>query len=300
MKWALIGIVALVVLGGAGYAVYTLTDAPEQAQEWWDEKKLDNFEVLANRELDDFEKKVADHEATLLKMKKDRIMWAGHEDYGSNDKEQETGFMTLLGYEMQTAYRTAQGEAIAAAYKKASQGDGTVINAETGEADLPEDMLITVELPSKDGTVGTKEMKPADVFAYLGQIEEELITLEADKKRGAGVVKEYDESIAAWNDIISQEKDQLKELRKQVKMIASEIKIQKAKEDLAELNKAINGESSDSELGKLIHGYEKRKSSFERDSLVAADEKAKSGGVSLSDLDAPSKTTAPKKSRFLK
>ena len=51
MKWAIIGIVALVVLGGVGYAVYTLTNAPEQAQEWWDEKKLDNFETLEVVEL---------------------------------------------------------------------------------------------------------------------------------------------------------------------------------------------------------------------------------------------------------
>ena len=109
MKWALIGIVALAVIGGGGYAIYKLTDAPEQAQEWWDEKKLDNFETLANRELDDFEKKIAEHKQIQKKMKVDRVLWAGHAELGdANFKEQkDTGFWTLYGYEHEIEHRPA-------------------------------------------------------------------------------------------------------------------------------------------------------------------------------------------------
>lgn len=302
MKWAVIGLVALVVLGGAGFAVYKLTDAPEQAQEWWDEKKLDNFEVLANRELDDFEKKIGDHKETLKKLKVDRLMWAGHEELGeANTKEQKTGFWTLLGYQKQLNYRTKQGEALAGAYKKAIEAKGTM-DTNTGEKTLAADTLISVDLPSKDGLATTRELKAEDVLKLLGDIEVELVEIEANAKRVEGVVAEYDKSVSDWEAQIKLEEEQLKELRKEVKMVAAEIKIQKAKEDLAELNKAINGEGGDSELGKMIRKYEERKTKFKAEELVATDEgkKAKTS-VSLDDLDKPAKGgSAPAKSRFLK
>lgn len=302
MKWAVIGLLAVVVLGGIGFAVYKLTDAPEQAQEWWDEKKLDNFEVLANRELDDFEKKIGDHKSTLQKLKVDRMMWAGHEELGdANYKEQKTGFWTLLGYQKQLTYRTKQGEALASAYKKAIEANGTM-DTNTGEKTLAADAVLSVELPSKDGLTSTRELKAEEVLKLLGDIEVELVDIEANAKRVEGVVAEYDKSVADWDAQIKLEEDQLKELRKEVKMVAAEIKIQKAKEDLAELNKAISGEGGDSELGKMIRKYEERKTKFKAEELVAADEgkKAKTS-VSLDDLDKPAKGgSAPAKSRFLK
>ena len=301
MKWALIGIVALAVIGGGGYAIYKLTDAPEQAQEWWDEKKLDNFETLANRELDDFEKKIAEHKQTQKKMKVDRVLWAGHAELGdANYKEQkDTGFWTLYGYEHEIEHRTKQGEALAASYKEAAGAANAVIDADTGE--LAADAMITCSIPQKDGTTISREMKAEDVIAQLGNIENALVEAEANKDRVAQMVDQYDQSIEAWNVQIAKEEEEIKELRKQVKSISAEIKLQKAKEDLAELNKTINGNSDDSELGKLIRGFEQRKTKFKAEELVAADEGKKGGGsVSLSDLDKPTKTDGAKKSRFLK
>lgn len=301
MKWAVIGVIALVVLGAGGYAVYKLTDAPERAQEWWDEKKLDNFETLANRELDEFEKKIAGHKDTLKKLKVEKITWEGHEELGdANYKEQKTGFWTLLGYQKQHAYRTKQGNALGAAYTKALDAKGTM-DSTTGEKSLPADTVIAVELPSKDGLTSARELKAEDILKLLGDIEVELVELEANAKRVEGVVAEYAKSIQAWEDQIKLEEEELKNLRKEVKLVAAEIKIQKAKEDLAELNKAINGQGGNSELGKMIRKYEERKTKFKAEELVAADEgkKAKTG-VSLDDLDKPAKgTTAPAKSRFL-
>lgn len=299
MKWAIIGIVALVVLGGVGYAVYELTDAPEQAEAWWDEKRLDNFETIANRELDDFEEKIAEHEKTLTKLKADRLMWAGHPDYEMNEKEQDTGFLTKLGYESLIEHRSAQGRALAAAYKDFVNSDDVTVDADTGEPDKT--VPITVAVPQKNGTEVSREMSAEEIEAYLGQLEEELIELEVNHERVSGMVGEYDQAIVEWENQIGQEKEDLVELRKEVKMIAAEIKLQKAKEDLAELNKAINGEESDSELGGLIHKYEENKSKFQREQLVAADEKAKeSKSISLDDLDEPSGTSGgTTKSRFL-
>lgn len=302
MKWAVIGLVAVIVLGAAGYAVYTLTSAPEQAQEWWDEKKLDNFEVLANRELDDFEKKIGDHKSTLQKLKVDRIIWAGHEEMGwDNAKEQKTGFWTLRGYQMQQAFRTKQGEALAGAYKKGLETKGTM-DSTTGEKSLPAETVISVELPSKDGLTSVREMTAEEVMKLLGDIEVDLVEMETNAKRLESVVAEYDKSIADWDAQIKLEEEQLKELRKEVKLVAAEIKIQKAKEDLAELNKAISGEGGDSELGKMIRKYEERKTKFKAEELVAADEGKKAGkSISLDDLDKPAKGgSAPAKSRFLK
>lgn len=301
MKWAIIAIIAFILLGGIGYAVYTLTDAPEQAQEWWDEKKLDNFETLANRELDDFEKKIEEHKATQKKLKVDRMLWAGHEELGdSNFKEQkDTGFWTLYGYEKEIELRTAQGEALAAAYKKAAEGPGAVIDADTGE--LAADAKILCSIPQRDGSTNQQELTAETVLKQLSNIENALIEAEANRDRVKQMVEQYDLSVKAWDDQIAKEEEEIKELRKQVKSIAAEIKLQKAKEDLAELNKAIAGEDSNSELGKLIHGFEQRKTKFKAEELVAADEGKKGGGsVSLSDLDKPASKDAPKKSRFLK
>lgn len=301
MKWAVIGIIAAVVLGAAGYGIYTLTDAPEQAQEWWDEKKLDNFETLANRELDDFEKKIEQHKATQKKLKIDRMLWAGHEEIGENNfKEQkDTGFWTLYGYEKEIELRTAQGEALAAAYKKAAEGPNAVIDADTG--DLAGDAAILCEVPQRDGSIDQQELTADTVLKQLSNIENALIEAEANRDRVKQMVEQYELSIKAWDDQIAKEEEEIVELRKQVKSISAEIKLQKAKEDLAELNKAIAGEDSNSELGKLIHGFEQRKTKFKAEELVAADEGKKGGGaVSLSDLDKPAKKDAPKKSRFLK
>lgn len=301
MKWAIIGIVALVVLGAVGYGVYTLTSVPEDAQEWWDEKKLDNFEVLANRELDDFEKKIAEHKASQKKLKIDRILWAGHEELGdANFKEQkETGFWTMYGYEKELEHRTKQGEALAGAYKKAASAAGAVIDVDTGE--LAKDAKITCSVPQRDGSANAKEFTAEEVIKQLTNIENALIDAEANVGRVKSMVDQYEQSIVAWDAQIAKEEEEIVELRKQVKSIAAEIKIQKAKEDLAELNKTINGESEDSSLGKMIRGFENRKTKFKAEELVAADEGKKGGGsVSLDDLDKPSTSSTPKTSRFLK
>lgn len=300
MKWAIIGIVAVVVLGGAGYAVYELTDWFEQGQDWWDEKKLDNFETHANRELDAFEKKIAEHEKTLREMKVDRVMWAGDETLGErNFKEGDNGFWTKYGYDEHIKYRENQGKALAAAYKKAAAATDASIDTATGELDA--ETVISVDLPDRKGVVSTKELKASELLSILGEIEEDLIDKEANLARVEDMVAQFDTSIKAWEKQIETEKSELKDLRKEVKTIAAEIKLQKAKEDLAELNKAINGKESDSELGKMIHQFETKKARFQAEELVAADEGKKGGGsVTLADLDKPTSKKAPAKSRFLK
>lgn len=298
MKWAIIGIVALVVLGGVGYAVYELTDAPEQAQEWWDEKRLENFETIANRELDNFEETIAEHKATLKKLKSDRIMWAGHEDWDGYEKEQETGFHTLMFYEEQIEHRNTQGQALAKAYKEYMNSDSAVINADSGEVDR--EAMFTVSVPQKDGGASSKEMSLDTIKQYTDKLSTDIAELEANRDRVESMVKQYDQAIVEWTNQVKVEEEQLVELRKEVKMIAAEIKLQKAKADLAELNKAINGEESDSELGSLIRKFEQKKSKFEREELVSSDEETKtSSEISLDDLDAGSSTGPSTSNRFL-
>ncbi|MCC6572701.1 MAG: hypothetical protein IT462_02820 [Planctomycetes bacterium] len=297
-KW-IAAVVAVLVLGGGAFAVYKLTNIPEQAQEWWDEKKLDNFETLANREIADFEGKIEALEKTQFKNEVQRKAWAGDKVLGDNNFEKQalTGSRTLMGLNDLIALRTKQGEVLASAYKaKAKEGGANIAD---GSTDLKADVLITVELPMKDGSKDAREMKAGDIMTQLGNIENELQILEIEQKGAAEMVAEYDKLIGDIDAQVKAMKASLDDMRKQVGVIAAQIRVQKAKEDLAELNKSIRGQGGKSELGDMIAKYQQRKSKFQLEELVSAEKKADTK-VSLSDLDKPSGTTSAKTSRFMK
>ena len=302
-KW-IAAVVAVLVLGGAGFAIYKLTNIPEQAKEWWDEKKLDNFETLANREIADFEGKITGLKDTLHKKEVERVLWAGDPKLGdANYKEQkDTRFKTLLGYTNLIAWRSKQGEALAAAYKAKAKEGGVDVAA--GTTDLKPETMVSVELPimsyaTGDYTKDVRDMKAAAIMEQLGNIETELTVLETEKKGVEEVIAQYDVVIKEVGDQIGTMEKSLKDMGQQVKLIAAQIKVQKAKEDLAELNKAIRGQGGKSELGDMIAKYEQRKTKFTAEEIVSAEKKADSK-VSLSDLDKPTGTTSAKTSRFMK
>jgi hypothetical protein len=317
MKWAIIAVFGLVVLGGIGYLVYELTDAPERAQQAWDEARLNNFETIANRELADFEKKISEYEATLNKLRTDHIQWAGHPSYDGNTKQQPHGFLTALGYEIEIAFLSARGKSLAAAYRQASQAEGAQINADTGQLD--ESVSISANVLTRNDSAlakaiaegkdpaevnfnaNVRQISAGDILSLLHDIETNLIEHEANRDRIGSIAKEYAASITEWEQLVKASKEQLQEMRKEVAQIAAEIKLQKAREDLDELNRSIRGESTDSKLGTMIHNFENRRDKFQREQLVRGDQKAAETPTrtTLADLDSPATSQPTRTSRFL-
>jgi chromosome segregation ATPase len=307
MKWAIIGIIAVILLGAIGYAVYTLTDVPEQTQEWWDEKKLDNFETLANRELDDNEKKIADLEKTLDEKRAEEKLWEGDESFKENNfmTFKQTGFKTKLGYDALEKFYMAQGKALGAAYKKAAQGPDVVIDDSTGK--MSEDMEITVDLPDWDGeswpawdgkATFSKTITAGDIRKHTERLSTDLEVIKTERQGVEDVVKQYKSLISDMESQIAEMKDQLREMRQQVTIISAKIKVEKAKADLDELNASIRGESDKSELGNLIRGYNERKTKLQAEQLVRA-EKTAEKDVSASDLTRKGSSGSSTKNQFL-
>ncbi len=299
MKWALIAIVAVVVLGGVGYAVYELTSLPEDAQEWWDEQKLENFPTQAAREIKDMEDRLAKLKDTRQELDLERIKLQGGESMGdSNFKEVDTGFMTRYGYDKKIEMYIAAGEKLGASYKDTASSPDALINADTGELSDKATMVVSFTNPMDGKQIREKELTVADVMNILGQIEEKLVTYEYERELVNEAITGYEETIKEIDTTIKAQEQALKEFRQEVKKIEAQLKIIKVKEDLAEINKAISGKESNSELGKLIAQYEKKKKDF------AARQMQDAGTVEnkpkgLEDLSKES-VSAPKSSRFIK
>lgn len=301
MKWAIIGIVAVVVLGGAGYAVYELTDWFEQGQDWWDEKRLENFETIALRDLDEKQKKLDKSEKDLFEFKVQLTKYIGGESFGkANFTKDGSGFLTRYGYDKEIEYLTKQGEALASALTSAESAPNAVIDADSGKLD--QETMISVTLPRKDGGEFTKDLSAKQINILLSKNEVELSRNEKSLKRLNEMIAKLEAVKKEWKLTNEKQKDALDDLRQQVTAISMEMKAQEALENLDEINKAIRGEESDSELGKLIHDFEVKKADYQARKLVEADDvEAAKSEISLKDIEGPNDdTTSSVKSRFLK
>lgn len=297
MKWAVIGLVALVVLGGVGYAVYELTDAPEQAQEWWDEKRLENFPAIAQREVEEMEGRLAKLKETRSKLDLDRIKLQGGEKMGdSNFSDADNGFMTVYGYEKRIAAYNEAGEKLGKAYADAKAAPNAVIDANTGDLDPKYEIAVSFTHP-KTGRAVNQNLAVEAVLKIADEIETELATMEYNIELVKKSVENYNATIGKVDETIKAQEGAIKEFKQEVKKIEAELKMIKVQEDLAEINKAIAGEQSNSNLGKLISQYEKKKKDF---SARQIQEEGSNKTVSLDDLGKGSSTSAPKKSRFIK
>lgn len=299
MKWAIIGIVAVVVLGAVGYGIYELTSLPEDAQEWWDEKKLENFPAQAEREIKDMEGRLAKLKETRADLNEQRILLAGGEAMGdSNFSTASTGFMTKHGYEQKIKMYTEAGQTLGNAYIEASKSADAVIDADTGELAPEAPITVSFVNPADGRKLNNEELTAADVLNILGEIEEALASLEYELPLVDEAIADYDAIIKEVDDTIVAQEAALKEFRQEVKKIEAQLKIIKVKEDLAEINKAINGEESNSELGKLIGQYEAKKKEFAARQMSATS-KTEDKPKGLADIG-KSDPGKPKSSRFLK
>jgi len=287
MKYAVIGIIALVVLGGAAFAVYELTDWFDQGEEWWDEKRLENFPAHAAREVEDMEKRLDELKATRTDLQTDKALLQGGEKMGdSNFSNAGTGFLTLYGYDKRIPAYTAAGESLAASYKKAAAGSG-VMDGDSGAKELPADTMIAVDFTQpKTNRRVAESLTAENVLELLDEIDADLSQLEYERNLVDETIKQYDGVIAEVDETIKAQEQAIKEFKQEVKKIEAELKMIKVKEDLAEINKAIAGEDSNSNLGKLIAQYEAKKKDFGARQMVAEGETKKT--KSLDDLGKPS------------
>lgn len=300
MKWAVIGLVALVVLGGVGYAVYSLTDAPEQAQEWWDEKRLENFPTIAQREIDEMEGRLTKLKETRSKLDLERIKLQGGEKLGdSNFSTADSGFMTVYGYEKRIAAYVEAGEKLGKAFADAKAAPGAVIDASSGELDPNSEIAVSFTHP-KSGKAVNQNITVGSVRKILEEeIETELSTMEYECELVKKSVENYVSTIGKVDETIKAQEVAIKEFKQEVKKIEAELKMIKVQEDLAEINKAISGEQSNSNLGKLISQYEKKKKDFAA-RQIQEEGSASGKTTSLDDLAKGSGSSSSKKSRFIK
>jgi hypothetical protein len=271
MKWAIIAVVALVVLGGVGYGIYELTSLPEDAEEWWDEKKLENFPTQAAREIEDMEKRLSELKDTRKELLVDKAKLTGGEKFGdANFSSADSGFMTLYGYDARIKAYNDAGTSLGNSYKEAAKAGGGAVSSDTGVSELPDDAEIAVNFthPKTDKTINDK-LTAANVLAVLEEIAADVETMEYERGLVQESIADYETVIGEVDTTIEAQEAALKEFKQEVKKIEAQLKMIKVKEDLAEINKAIAGEESDSELGELIAQYEKKKKDFAARQTVA-------------------------------
>ncbi len=299
MKWAIIGLIGLVVLGGVGYAIYELTDWTERGEEWWDEKKLENFPAHAAREIEEMESRLTKLKDTRKELDLERIKLAGGEKFkDSNFSDADTGFMTKYGYETKIKWYTDAGNALGKAYTDAAAAPGAVIDSGTGKLDSKAEMTVSFVNPKDGRQLNNQVLTAADVLNMLGEIETDLSTLEYELPLVEQAIAEYSATISEVDETIAAQEQALKEFKMEVKKIEAELKMIKVKEDIAEINKAIAGKESNSKLGGMIAQYEKKKKDFTA-KQVQAEGESTGKPKSLADLGKGSKGTTST-SRFIK
>lgn len=299
MKWAIIGIIGLVVLGGVGYAIYELTDWTERSEEWWDEKKLENFPVHAAREIEDMEGRLKKLKDTRKDLDLERIKLAGGEKFkDSNFSNADTGFMTKYGYETKIKWYTDAGNALGKAYTDAASAPDALIDSGTGKLDGKAKLTVSFVNPATGRQLNNEVLTASDILNMLGEIETELSTMEYELPLVEQAIAEYAATIQEVDETISAQEAALKEFRMEVKKIEAELKMIKVKEDLAEINKAINGKESNSKLGGMISQYEKKKKDFTA-KQVQAEGESTGKPKSLADLGKGSKGPSTS-TRFIK
>ena len=283
MKWAIIGIVAVVVLGATGYGVYRWTDVPEQAQEWMDEQDLKNFPTQARRELDNMRKDLEEKKEVKRNLEKDIIAREGRDDWDEATLKSETnGLATVVWYERQKKKYEDGIVSIVNQVKEERQQliDAGTVDADTGK--IPADHKFT--LTRADGS----EVKYTEAEAR------------AQTDTAALKIKQFDGKIALQNRVITKKKQYVEKLDTLIKKMDTkitemevfiqemevEIELLELEQDIAEVNAAINGEDNGNKFGNAISKFRQKQKEF-----LAEQELTESEAPKTDDFFAEDNTT---------
>jgi len=259
MKWAIIGIVGLVVLGSIGYGVYRWTDVPEQAQEWMDEQDLKNFPTQARRELDTMRKDLEEKKQVKRDLEKDIIAREGRDDWDEGTLKSETnGLATIVWYERQIKkYENAIAD-IVTQVKEEEQVliDNGTVDADTGK--IPADHQYTITGASGNSLSWTKARAKQETDKIALEVKKinrkvELQTRVIEKK------KQY---VTKLDSLITKMDGKIDEMEVFIEEMVVEIELLELEEDIAEVNAAIAGEENGNKFGSAISKFREKQKEF--------------------------------------
>lgn len=272
MKWAIIGIVAVVVLGAVGYGVYRWTDVPEQAQEWMDEQDLKNFPTQARRELDKMRKDLEEKKEVKRDLEKDIIAREGREDWDEATLKSETnGLATVVWYERE---KKRYEDGILSLVKQVKEEKQQLIDAGTVDADtgkVPADHKFTLTKSNGETASLTEEEARAQTDIAAAKIKgfDGKIALQ---KRVIDKKKQYVEKL---DTLIKKMDTKITEMEVFIQEMEVEIELLELEQDIAEVNAAIAGEDNGNKFGSAISKFRQKQKEFLAEQELAESEAPK-------------------------
>jgi len=258
MKWAVIGLVALVVLGGIGYGVYRWTDVPEQAQEWMDEQDLKNFPTQARRELKDMQKDLEDRKKMRNALVDDVTKREGRESWDEATlAQEEKGLATILYYKgaidkKEKAIKDIVGQV--KTEREALVAAGTV---DTATGKVPVGHEFTVSAPDGRSLKWTEARARQETDKLAKEVSTAKRKLAAQEK----IITAKKAFVVKLDELTEQLGKKIEEMNVFIEEMEVELELLKIEQDIAEINKAMNGEG-DNKFGKAIAKFRSKKKDF--------------------------------------
>jgi hypothetical protein len=272
MKWAVIGIIALVVLGAAGYGIYRWTSVPEQAKEWMDEQDLKNFPTQARRELDTMRKDLEDKKKVKRDLEKDIIAREGRDDWDETALKAETnGMATLIWYDRQVnKYEKAIKDVVTQVKEQEEKlvAAGTV-DAETGKIPADHEFAITSANGKELKWTRSRAIQETDKMA----LEVKKFQRKADlQKRVVSKKKEY---VTKLDSLITKMEGKIDEMQAFIEEMEVEIELLELEKDIADVNAAISGQDNGNRFGAAINKFRTKQKEFLAEQELAEKEAPK-------------------------
>ena len=289
MKWIAIGLLAVVVLGAGGYAVYRWTDMPERAQGWMDEQDLKNFPTQAKRELDSRKKELEEWKGKKKAVEVDIIKREGREDWSDeNLKAEINGLACIVWYEKQTKKYEAAINDIVSQVKKQQKAEvdrsgGAIAKVE--DIDPKFEYVITV--------ANGKESKwtLAKAQAETDKLAKDKATFERKQKLQSGIVNKKKEYSKKMGDLVLTLEKKIEEMEIFIEEMTAELETLQLEKDIEEINKSINGQGGDSKFGKSIAKFREKQKEFLAEKELAASTKPADDGY-FSESETPKEAGA--------
>lgn len=272
MKWAIIGIVAVVVLGAVGYGVYRWTDVPEQAQEWMDEQDLKNFPTQARRELDKMRKDLEEKKEVKRNLQKDIIAREGRDDWDDATLKSETnGLATVIWYERETKkYEDAITDIVnqVKAEEQTMIDNGTV-DADTGK--IPTDHEYTISNPNGKQLKWTRVRAKQETDKIALEVKKVTKKIELQKR----VIDKKKQYVTKLDTLIVKMDEKIVEMEAFIQEMEVEIELLELEQDIAEVNAAIAGDDNGNKFGSAINKFRTKQKEFLAEQELAESEAPK-------------------------
>lgn len=283
MKWAIIGIIGLVVLGGVGFAVYRWTDLPERTEEWMNEQDLKNFPTLAKREVKEMRENLAGYEKSKKELQTDIIKREGRDTWSAQDNEG-----TILGFTAQMGELDDAIKAIVTQVKDQQAqlvAAGTVDSA-TGKVPESHEYVITNKSGKEFKWTLAKAREMTDKYA------EDRAKVERKRERQQRIVDAKKAYVTKLDDAVSRLAKKIEEMEEYIEDMETEMELLKIEEDIASINASLSGENDDNRFGAAIRKFRDKKKEFLAEQELATTSAPKDDDFLGSSDDTPKGSSA--------